>query len=140
MRGRLPVSSVALLATVLFTPLLEESNAQVVVQPDRPPPPTDTRHPALPDLSMQERAAIYRAIMTAAPADRAATLSLDARITIGAPLPENAELLPLPEEIRKQMPTTNKYKYALGHEQVLLVDPAQRIVVDILRGYVLRDY
>jgi hypothetical protein len=78
--------------------------------------------------------------MATATSNRAATLPLDYQVAIGASLPEDAELMPLPEEIRKQILTTNKYKYALGHYQVLLVDPAQRIVVDMLRGYVLRDY
>ena len=34
----------------------------------------------------------------------------------------------------------NKYRYAVWHDQVLLVDAQDRTVADILRSYVLGDY
>jgi hypothetical protein len=54
-------------------------------------------------------------------------------------LPET-ELMRPPEDIRVQIAVANKYKYAVWNDQVLVVDPAKKTVVDILHDYILRDY
>ena len=35
---------------------------------------------------------------------------------------------------------TNKYKYTIWNDQVLIVDPAKNTVDDILHDYILHDY
>jgi Protein of unknown function (DUF1236) len=115
--------------------------AQVgVIQPDRAPLPADPRHPTIPDFSMQQRAAIYRAVIAALKENRAATLPFDTQIALGGPLPEDARLDPLPDEVRNQIAAANKYRYTVWHDQVLLVDPRSKTVADILHDYVLRDF
>jgi hypothetical protein len=58
----------------------------------------------------------------------AATLPLDMQIAIGGPLPEDAQLDPLPDEVRNQIAGANKYRYTVWHDQVLLVDPHSKTV------------
>ena len=47
---------------------------------------------------------------------------------------------PAPEDVLTQVAASNKYKYAVWNGQVLLVDRANKTVIDILHGDVLRDY
>ena len=89
---------------------------------------------------MQQRAAIYRSVVAAMKEHRMAALPFDTKVAVGVELPETSELYPLPEDVRTQIAAANKYKYTVWHDQVLLVDPAKKTVVDILRDYVLRDY
>jgi hypothetical protein len=116
------------------------ANAQTgVIEPGRAHPvlPRDTEHPALPEFSMQQRAAIYEAVMTQKPAT---ALPADMQIGIGTKLPQSAELHPLPDAVRARMPAASKYKFAIWGDQVLLVDAAKNTVADILHGFVLREY
>jgi CubicO group peptidase (beta-lactamase class C family) len=125
----------ALLSSVIVT------RAQGVIEPDRAPHAVPApRHPALPDFSMQQRAAIYRSVIASMKEHRMAPLPFDTQVELGTILSEAAELYPLPENIRTQIAAANKYKYTVWHGQVLLVDPAKKTVVDILHDYILRDY
>jgi hypothetical protein len=63
----------------------------------------------------------------------------DTQVDVGTTLPKT-ELLRPPEDIRVQIAAANKYKYAVWNDQVLVVDPAKKTVVDILHDYILRDY
>jgi hypothetical protein len=109
------------------------------IDPDRAHPavPADTLHPALLEFSMQQRAAIYEAVKEQRPT---APLPFDMQIEVGTKLPQSAELHPLPEVIRAQISGASKYRFALWRDQVLLVDPADTTVADILHGFILQDY
>ncbi len=98
--------------------------------------PSDTEHPALTEFSMQQRAAIYAAVMK----QPATPLPFDTRVEVGTKLPPSAELQPLPDDIRAHISAASKYEFAVWRDQVLLVDPAEKTVADILHGWVLRDY
>ncbi len=116
-------------------------SAQVgVIEPDRAPIPADPRHPAIADFSMQQRAAIYRAILAATKQHSAAVLPFDAQVTVGGLLPDGAPIVSLPDSIRMQIPAATRYEYAVWHDQVLLVDPTNRRIADILHDYVLRNF
>lgn len=109
-----------------------------VIEPDRATVPA-LRHPALPDFSMQQRAAIYKSIIAAMKEHPTVAVPSDTQVDVGTTLPET-ELLRLPEDMRVQIAAANKYKYAIWNDQVLVVDPAKKTVVDILHDYILRDY
>ena len=107
------------------------ASAQIgIIDSSRAHPELPNRHPALPDFTMQQRAAIYSAVMEE---KSVPSLSMNMRVGIGTKLPESAELHPLPNAIRAQISAAQKYKYAVWAGEVLLVDPAQRTVSDILR-------
>ncbi len=109
------------------------------IDPDRlhPGVRANTQHPALSGFSMQQRAAIYDAVMRGMPTT---SLPSDLQITVGTKLPQSAELHALPDDVRARIALAGKYKYAIWRNQVLLVDPAESTVADILHGWVLRDY
>ena len=109
-----------------------------VIEPDRATVPA-LRHPALPDFSMQQRAAIYKSIIAAMKEHPTVAVPADTQVDVGTTLLET-ELLRPPEDIRVQIVAANKYKYAVWNDQVLVVDPAKKTVVDILHDYILRDY
>jgi hypothetical protein len=112
-----------------------------VIEPDRAPhPAADTRHPALPEFSMQQRAAIYRSAIAAMQGRRAAALPVDTQVEVGGKLPATVELYPLPDDLLTEIAGASKYKYTVWNDQVLLVDPANMVVTDILHDYILRDY
>ncbi len=96
----------------------------------------DARHPALPDFSMRERAAMYRSVTEQ---KSPAAVPFDLEVGIGTILPDAIEIRPLPKPILDQIPEAKKYNYAVWREQVLLIDPADRRVADILHDYILRD-
>ena len=128
----------ALVASALLS--VGPVNAQTgAIDPDRAHPAVraDTLHPALPEFSMQERAAIYDAVKEQSPT---APLPFDMQVEVGTKLPQSAELHPLPGAIRARILLASKYRFAIWRDHVLLVDPADRSVADILHGFILRDY
>ncbi|MBI3704485.1 MAG: DUF1236 domain-containing protein [Rhizobiales bacterium] len=92
---------------------------------------SDTVHPALPDFTMQQRAAIYNAVMQERSAE---PLPTEMRVGVGTKLPQSVQLRPLPDAVRDQIAAAQKYQYAVWAKEVLVIDPAQRMVVDILRA------
>ncbi len=85
---------------------------------------------------MRERAAIYRSVTEQ---KSPAAVPFDLEVGIGTILPDAIEIRPLPKPILDQIPEAKKYNYAVWREQVLLIDPAERRVADILHDYILRD-
>jgi Protein of unknown function (DUF1236) len=114
------------------------AQAQVgAIEPYRAPAVTaDTRHPALPDFSMQQRAAIFRAIMEQ---HSPPTVPFDLEVGIGTILPNAIETHALPAPVLAQIPAAAKYNYAIWRDQVLVTEAGTRRVADILHGYILRD-
>ena len=130
-----------LILTAVGVWLLSSAALAQVIEPDRAPhPAADTRHPALPDFSMQQRATIYQSAIAAMQERRAAALPLDIQVEVGGKLPATVELYPLPDDLLTEIAGARKYKYTVWNDQVLLVDPTNMVVADILHDYVLRDY
>jgi hypothetical protein len=82
-----------------------------VIEPDRATVPA-LRHPALPDFSMQQRAAIYKSIIAAMKEHPTVAVPADTQVDVGTTLQET-ELLRPPEDIRVQIAAANRYKYAV---------------------------
>ena len=134
------IRRVSLLASTLLLNV-SIAHAQGITEPDRAPLALRApRHPTLPDFSMQQRAAIYRSVITSMKEHHTATLPFDTKVEVGTKLPETAEFYPLPDDVRAQITAADKYKYAVWNDQVLLVNPAKNTVADILHDYILRDY
>jgi len=72
--------------------------------------------------------------------DDAGALPLDIQVEVGGKLPATVELYPLPDDLLTEIAGARKYKYTVWNDQVLLVDPTNMVVADILHDYVLRDY
>jgi hypothetical protein len=82
------------------------------------------------DLTPQQRSRLYQAVIqekvrTPPPAD--------AVLTVGAQLPGSVELYLLPDTIAAELPAAKQYKYTVWKDQVLLVDPTNLKVVEIIR-------
>ena len=106
------------------------------IQPDRAHPEVDTRHPTLPEFTMQQRAIIYRAVVTDMKEKSATPLPIDMQIGVGTKLPEAAKLYPLPDAVA--ISAAKRYNFAVWGSDVLLVDPSKKTVTDILHGYILQ--
>jgi hypothetical protein len=54
--------------------------------------------------------------------------------TIGAAVPSTVSLKALPSDIVKQVPAVQPYEYAMFNNEVLIVNPMDKKVVDIIRS------
>ena len=77
-------------------------------------------------LSDAQRRAIYQGIKKDGPA------APDTTATLGAHVPATVELKPLPSEVTGPIPATKDYRYATTQTKVLLVNPLNRVVVEVL--------
>lgn len=55
------------------------------------------------------------------------------RITVGETLPESVEIESFPEEVYREVPTVREYRYIERGDDVYLVDPADRRVIEEIR-------
>lgn len=82
------------------------------------------------DLTPQQRSKFYHTVIT----EKVKTPPpADAQITVGAQLPGSVELYMIPDPIVAEMPATKQYKYTIWKDQVVLVDPTNMKVVEIVR-------
>ena len=77
-------------------------------------------------LSDAQRRAIYQAVKKDGPA------APDATATLGVHVPETVVIKPLPSEVTGQIPETKTFSYATTQTKVLLVNPLNRVVVEVL--------
>jgi hypothetical protein len=54
------------------------------------------------------------------------------RVTVGATVPADVELMPVPETVVTELPTVKSYRYFRYNDDVVLVDPSSRRVVQII--------
>jgi len=54
-------------------------------------------------------------------------------LRIGAKLPATVELNELPDNVAAQVPSVSRYKFVVAQNQVVLVDPSTKEVVEIIR-------
>ena len=81
-------------------------------------------------LTAQQRAEIYAAVgknklRTPPPPDLP--------VAVGAQIPPVTELYALPESVTAEVPSAKFYRYTIAQNQVVLVDPTNLKVVDVIR-------
>jgi hypothetical protein len=54
------------------------------------------------------------------------------RITVGSTVPADVELMAVPETVVTEIPTVKSYRYFRYNDDVVLVDPSSRRVVQII--------
>jgi hypothetical protein len=55
------------------------------------------------------------------------------QVSIGAQVPASIELYPLPANIVSEVPATKPYKYTVAQNQVVIVDPTNMKVVEVIK-------
>ena len=81
-------------------------------------------------LTPQQRTEIYQAVgsnklRTPPPPDLPAT--------VGAQIPPVTELYALPESVTAEVPSAKFYRYTIAQNRVVIVDPTNLKVVDVIR-------
>ncbi len=74
----------------------------------------------------EQRTVIRQRLTTTRP------VQLQERITVGATVPSSVELVEVPETVVTEVPTVRNYRYFVWNNDVVLVDPSTRRVVQIL--------
>lgn len=94
-------------------------------------PGTETNPAAMPDLKLtaEQRQTIYTSISNQKQKE---TAPPNFQATVGAVVPTSIETQPLPKTIVELLPTLKDYEYAMVANQVLLVDPKNKQVVEII--------
>lgn len=72
---------------------------------------------------------ISEALISTAPA---ASQNINVAVNIGAPLPGEVELLPLPQAVVSLVPEYQGYEYVVVNDEVAIVQPSTRVVVEII--------
>jgi hypothetical protein len=93
---------------------------------------TDTRL----QLSQPQKEKIIRGISAGSTPDRARETpppGVTVDLKVGASMPQNIELLDLPSATIAEIPAIGRYKYAKFGEEIAIVDPGSRQIVEILR-------
>jgi len=81
-------------------------------------------------LTQQQRTEIYAAVgknklRTPPPPDLP--------VAVGAQIPPVTELYALPESVTAEVPSAKFYRYTIAQNQVVIVDPTNLTVVDVIR-------
>lgn len=80
-------------------------------------------------LSPDQKHTIYLSISNQ---QQKETAPLDFRAAVGAAVPASVNLQPLPKTIVDLIPQTKDYQYAMVANQVLLVEPKSKQVVEVI--------
>jgi hypothetical protein len=81
-------------------------------------------------LTPQQRAAIYHAV---AGAQLRTPPPPNLPVTVGAQIPPVTELYALPEVVTAEAPSAKFYRYTVAQNRVVIVDPTNLTVVDVIR-------
>ena len=105
-------------------------------QPSQPAPMGTERGPMAAtrqqpiQLTPAQRTQVYQNVIK----DRDATPApAGIPLRIGAKLPATVELNELPDNVAAQVPSVSRYKFVVAQNQVVLVDPSTKEVVEIIR-------
>jgi hypothetical protein len=82
------------------------------------------------NLTDAQKGAIYQTVQKEGVKSAAGE---DLRLSVGAPVPPSVQLYKLPDEAMTDIPVMRAYQYAVFAEDVLIVDPNNRRVVDVIR-------
>ena len=77
-------------------------------------------------IAPERRTVIKQRLTTAKP------VQLKERVTVGMTVPSEVELVEVPETVVTEVPTVRSYRYFRWNEDVVLVDPSTRRVVQII--------
>jgi hypothetical protein len=91
--------------------------------------PGATQTPSKISLTAQQKQAIWTSVAS----DKGAKAPANFQASIGANVPADIALRPLPANVLQQVPDAKNYRYAKVSDQVLLVDPSTKVVVDIIK-------
>jgi hypothetical protein len=83
-------------------------------------------------LSDEQRRAIYQAVSAKSPASATTAVGGPTGAEIGSVLSEAIPLAAVPDDVAAQVPPTKGYQYVKVGDKVLLVSPANRIVVGVI--------
>jgi hypothetical protein len=117
---RLPFRTVGVMALLVTTPALAQSAA--------PTPGTVMESPTPPVLPPEKQALIRE--QAKRPNLPVVTLSEPARIDMT--IPEEVELLALPQDITTDTPTTTSYRYLITNDVIAVVEPQSRRVIQLI--------
>jgi Protein of unknown function (DUF1236) len=81
-------------------------------------------------LNAQQRAEIYEAVGKSKPRTPPPP---DIPTTVGAQIPPVTELYALPESVTAEVPAAKFYRYTVAQNRVIIVDPTNLKVVDVIR-------
>lgn len=59
-------------------------------------------------------------------------IDVDGNFAVGATVPQDIELAPVPEQIYTTAPEVKKYRYFYWKDRVVFVDPDSRRIVDVI--------
>ena len=81
-------------------------------------------------LSAQQKAAIFQSVTkervkSPPPANM--------QVSVGAQIPASIELYTLPANVVSEVPAAKAYKYTVAQNQVLIVDPTNMKIVDVIK-------
>jgi PBP1b-binding outer membrane lipoprotein LpoB len=82
------------------------------------------------ELSQSQREAIYQSISSRQAKKDTAPVGF--RAAVGAHVPDSIKLEPLPKAVVELVPKTVDYEYAFVANQVLIVEPRSRTVVEVI--------
>jgi hypothetical protein len=82
------------------------------------------------DLTPAQRSAIFHSIAKQVPPTPPPA---DMRVSVGGDVPPQIELYNMPEDVVADAPGTKIFKYTVVQNQVVVVDPTNMKVVDIIR-------
>jgi len=82
------------------------------------------------ELSQSQREAIYQSISNRQAKKDTAPVGF--RAAVGAHVPDSIKLEPLPKAVVELVPRTVDYEYAFVANQVLIVEPRSRTVVEVI--------
>lgn len=80
-------------------------------------------------ISSANATRISQALISTAPAT---SQNIHVAVNVGAPLPGDVELLPLPPAVVSLVPEYQGYEYVVVADQVVIVQPSTRLVVEII--------
>ena len=74
-----------------------------------------------------EKRTVIKQRLTGAPVK-----TIQEKVTVGATIPADVELMPVPETVVTEVPAVKTYRYFRYNDDVVLVDPSSRRVVQII--------
>jgi len=135
--------TLALLASVTFA-LAQNPSTNTKRDSGAMPPPPSAQMPAAPSklqtsaqpqtqaqlsLSADQKQAIWDSVGK----NKGAKAPANFQASIGANVPAQVALRPLPGTLSKQVPDAKKYRYAKIDDQVVLVDPSTHKIIDVIK-------
>jgi hypothetical protein len=64
--------------------------------------------------------------------ERVRPIELREQVVVGATIPAEVELVPVPEPIYAEVPTLRPYRYFVWDDRFVLVEPSSRRVIEII--------